>query len=157
MREFELRLPVCNWLLSRGLKPVVEVGSLRNCDVVGLEIAAKPLRIVRMVAVELKLADVTGVLRQCSRHVAGKVNEVWAAMPADVTERHKLRFAGAGVGLLAVADGSAAVVVAPAVVGEGPQHWNRFRGLIRRRDEYLWRMKNPMMLRDVDAVAEAAR
>lgn len=36
MKEFELRQPVAKWLLSRGLIPILECGSLRNCDMVGV-------------------------------------------------------------------------------------------------------------------------
>lgn len=157
MCEFELRLPVARWLLSRGLSPIVEAGCLRNCDLVGIQVEEKPrTHISRVVAVELKLTDATGVLKQCvdlQQWGRKRVNEIWAAMPPVPAHKNCVRFACHGIGMLAV-DGEEVTVVSGPAVTEGLVFKKMFRALLRRRDEHLWRMKNPMMLHRGGKIAE---
>lgn len=148
--EFEMRLPVARWMLLRGLSPVCEVGSLNNCDMVGVRFAEKPVRLVEMVAVELKRQDVAGVLRQCTTHQIYGVTEVWAAMWPEVARRNIDRFAVEGIGLLAVTtDTLTEVLAAKRVEGRDLSRWAP--AMRRRRREYEWRMSNHNMLRRTTA------
>lgn len=141
MREFDLRIPVANWLLSRGLSPILECASLNNCDMIGLEIRER--KIVRMVAVELKLTDVAGVIRQCRSHLP-RVNETWAAMPAQSLSTEQ-RMAEEGIGFLEVSPPMARVKVDAVCTDD--LDLSPWKCLYRRRDEYKWRMEHPQMLR----------
>jgi hypothetical protein len=141
MREFDLRIPVANWIISRGLFPILEVHSLNACDFVGISITAK--KIDRMIAVELKLKDVTGVIEQCLHHMT-RTSETWAAMPA-LTHDNELRFSKLGIGLLVVR-GQSCDVIHPSPIREG-LNFDRWKNLMRRREEYKWRMEHPQMLK----------
>lgn len=150
MIEFELRKPVAEWLLSRGLSPVLECACVGHCDLVGVRFIA-PNKFAEAVAVELKLRDLAGVRRQCERIIARKqVNEVWAAMPFDFAERHAEYFPPP-IGLLGVRE-SECVVLETAQRMEA--EFYGMRSLYRRRKEYEWRIKNPNMLRFVAAMKE---
>ena len=141
--EFSLRVPVARWLISRGLAPVCEVDSLHNCDLVGIR-WDRPGHITEMVAVELKLTDIAGVLRQCACHINRQVTETWAAMPA-VSAKSQLKFANLGVGLLIVEGDRVVEMVAPQRFES--TDLRRWANLYRRRDEHKWRMKHPLMFR----------
>jgi hypothetical protein len=144
--EFEMRLPVARWLLSRGLSPVCEVQCLGNCDLVGVRFEEKPVRLVEMVAVELKMRDIAGVIRQCSMHAACCVSEVWAAMLPDVAARNRTRFVNAGIGLLSVTKAGVDVLApAPRKADCDLSPWKN--AMRRRRNEHEWRMKHENMRR----------
>lgn len=147
MIEFSLRIPVCRWLIARGLSPVLECASLSNCDVVGCRFTEKPIRLVEMVAVELKLHDVGGVIRQCSSHLRREIHEVWAAMPMARAKKVWDRFGD--IGLLGV-EGDLVEVIVPATVKttvdmDGLANWKR--AMWTRRNEWKWRIEHPLMLR----------
>lgn len=147
MIEFDLRLPVAKWCLSRGMSPILECWCLRQCDIVGARFdrVSRKWTLVEMIAIELKLHDVGAVLKQCTRH-RGHVNETWAAMPAAVANEKWKRFDGTGIGLLAVEGAVCEPLLLPhRFEGLSFEYWERPLG--RRRDEYLWRMKDPQMLR----------
>lgn len=145
MKEFGLRIPVCCWLMSRGLSPVLECSSLRHCDIVGIRFEGKPLRLTEMVAMELKLSNVSEVIRQCLCHVE-RVNETWAAMPMAVALRSVDRFAETLIGLLGI-DGAGKCHILNPALGAKDCDLLPWKNLIRRRTEYVWRMKHPQMLR----------
>lgn len=146
MREFDLRIPVAKWLLSRGLAPICEVASLWNCDLVGVHFSAPPRpQLDYMVAVELKLDDIGDVLRQCRQHVEF-VNETYAAMPPQ-TERRINRFREAGFGLLCVEGDSVSVVISSTTY-QNRQLGRWHRAMRQRRREHEWRMLDPQMRRD---------
>ncbi len=152
-REFEMRIPVCKYLIGLGYSPVMECQSLRNCDIVAIKYTPKPMVLTEMVAVELKLTKVKEVYRQCVNHI-GRANEVWAALRADAAERVGELFSEKGIGVLAV-DSSGVRVVIPAERREGID-LQRWKNLIRRRDEYKDRMKDPLMIcRRSKAIAAA--
>lgn len=147
MIEFELRIPVAKWLLSRGLSPIVELRCLNNCDLVGARFEKNPTKLVELVAVELKLKNVTEVIRQCEHHEGRPVTETWAAMPPEVANKNSRRFDVAGLGLLAVSVDSGLVEIVCKAVRHDDADLTRWQKTMwRRRDEHLWRMKNPNML-----------
>lgn len=143
MREFDLRIPVANWLLSRGLTPILECQSLNNCDMVGIEFENRKIK--RMVAVELKLTDVAGVIRQCLSHVKWPMTEVWAAM-LPVTDSGLAKIRAANIGLLLVAPPTCIVLNDSPVADRCD--FDRWKNLYRRRNEYKWRMEHPQCLRN---------
>lgn len=146
MIEFDMRRPVCHWLLNRGLSPVLECASLGNCDIVGVRLEGKPMRLLEVVAVELKLTDVAGVMRQCDRHMQRGTTEVWAAMPIARANDVRIRFVDTGIGLLGVGSDVCAVLVEP-VRREGLDFSRIRSAMMRRRDEWKWRINHPQMLR----------
>jgi hypothetical protein len=143
--EFEMRIPVSNWLISRGLSPICEVQCLGNCDLVGVRFEEKPVRLVELVAVELKLRKVAEVMRQCNHHQLCGVTEVWAAMLPEVAQRNAEGFAVQGIGLLSVGDSVEIIIPAARVDGCDLSPWKA--AMRRRKNEHLWRMKNQNMLR----------
>jgi hypothetical protein len=143
--EFDLRIPVANWLLSRGLVPVCEMYSLNNCDLVGFAFNERK-KLCRMVAVELKLSNVAEVIRQCRSH-RWHANEVWAAMPT-VSAKQQKKFRDLGIGLLCVEGEQVAVVCEPELFERTLDELKPWQNVARRRrDEYKWRMQNHRMLR----------
>lgn len=143
MIERELRVPIAKWLLARGLIPVCEVHSLGNCDMVGFELQTKPFRALRMVAIELKLTAVAGVIRQCRSHLE-RANETYAAMP-PVSAKSVEKFRAAGIGLLKV-EGNSVSVVLPAIPRDVVvSRWTKVAA--RRREEYKGRLGCPEFLR----------
>ena len=152
MKEFELRKPVCDWVLSRGMVPVLEMASLNNCDIVGAEFSSDGKRTIvkKVIAIELKLTDATGVLKQCQTHLKSRcINEVWAAMTIEQAHRHFMRFNDCGVGLLGLRftkSGQWAVEIrSNPVVKPSADFQYITRALKARRDEYLYRFSDPMM------------
>lgn len=140
--ERDLRIPVARWLLARGLIPVCEVYSLRNCDMVGFELQEKPFRLTKMVAIELKMVDVASVIRQCTNHL-GLANETWAAMP-PVSLRSIQKFANAGIGLLQVSNGEVKIILESNVRTVKLDRWVKVAA--RRREEYKTRFAHPEFL-----------
>jgi hypothetical protein len=145
MIEFELRIPVARWLLKRGLHPILEVSCLGNCDLIGAAFQTKPIKLTEIVAVELKLSDITGVLRQCRSHVNRGIGEVWAALPLEVALRKKDSF-DSDIGLLSVDVTSGEVYeIVPATIRTTKRNIINYsqNALKRRRNEYKWRLNNP--------------
>lgn len=104
-----MREPVLAWLRAKGYVCAVEIMIACYCDIVGglygpRKGRARP-RLLRAVAVELKLDDAGGVLNQAvmNRYC---VSASYAAMPTERIRRMRpqtlLAFYNEGVGLLAV-------------------------------------------------------
>lgn len=143
--EGKLREPVVRWLQAQQMTPVFEVYLMAGtCDIVGVQFGQRVGRLippaVQICAVELKLHDVAGVLRQAisNRYY---VTHSWAAMPAPrvakMASRTIRKFIVAGVGLLSV-DKSVTVVVKPNP-SQPDTCWftnNLPRKLWRRREEW---------------------
>jgi hypothetical protein len=123
--EREMRPIVARWLEGLGYTVVFEYPCLWDapgiCDVVGVRFAERTGRripaIDSLVAVELKLDDVAGVLDQCYNNRLA-VHESYAAMPTERIERMRpetiRRFTLQSIGLLAVApSGDVEVVIPP--------------------------------------------
>lgn len=120
MLEREMREPVHAWLNRDAPTDVIyEFLMAGYCDMVGIQFADRVGRAIPQVvlatAVELKLTDIAGVLRQAqgNRHF---VHESFAAMPAErcgrMQPRTLDRFVAAHVGLLSV--GNAVEIIIPA-------------------------------------------
>ena len=132
-----MRKPVCAWLVAQGFLPVFEVCiSCRQADIVAGRFEGRSL--VEAVAVELKLSAISEVIEQAAGN-ARTVGLSYAAMPVDVVngmrEATFMRFANAGIGLLAVSQEDVEEAVAPQ------------RGLIAERhraslEKRLWRRRN---------------
>ena len=113
-----MRPAVDAWLRERGCVPVHETHLRHRCDVIGVQFANRVGRsipdVVLAVAVELKLTDVAGVIRQAGENLH-YVHESYAAMPAercDVMRPATLqKFADWGVGLLAVSPEEVQVLI----------------------------------------------
>ena len=121
-----------------GLTPMLEMGSLSNCDMIGVAFDGKKL--ARMIAVELKLRNVAAVLRQCHRHYT-RGFETWAAMP-PISNKNQARFADAGIGLLEVVGGDC--FVALSARKQPPMDLSRWqRPTWNRRAEYVWQNGMP--------------
>lgn len=147
MTEHDLRQPVANWLKFQGFEVAHECLLGGYCDLIGFRFAPRvgrripPLEYV--VAVELKVRDIAGVIRQAksNRHYA---NESYAAMPRERCIRMRQptleRFLSAGIGLLRVdASGSVDLVVGAGVFDDGREQsrkstwWRWHRKLQKRR------------------------
>lgn len=154
MREFDLRIPVARWMLARGLTPIMEMQTMRNCDMVGVQFGLNPRRLLRIVAVELKLANFAAVLRQCQGHI-GRAHEVWMAMPLQPSKDRLKACEGEGIGFLSIIDGKAECMLAP---GEHRTDYGTRiqRTCWRRREEYLDRMKDKWMRRNIREPLEDA-
>ena len=112
-RESEMREPVTGWLIDRGYLPCVEFW-LTNAGITDIVAGSYDPRIGRriptlrkVVAIELKLTDVAGVIAQAqiNRRLC---DWSYAAMPVERVEKMRkdtlYKFRNAGVGLLAVGD-----------------------------------------------------
>lgn len=140
-KEGKLRAAAVAYLLSHGMTPVFE--SCGNCDVVGVKWLARVGRLIpkidAIMCIELKLHDITGVIRQASanRH---RSNYSLCAMPETAVSKmgktSRSKFICAEVGLLGVFGNEWRVVV-PAIcnIGYIPADSVR-RNLWRRRDEW---------------------
>jgi len=143
-REAAMRAPVQSWLLDRDFLPAVEFwlhwGGITDI-VAGLYAPRKGRRIptlLEVAAVELKLHDVAGVIKQAT-HNRYVCDWSYAAMPVERVMKMRPgtldKFAECGVGLLAVGDTITDVV--PPRRGDGlpsdrsqvKQLWRRVRGL----------------------------
>jgi len=112
-RESDMREPVKAWLVDRGYLPCVEFW-LTNAGITDIVAGAYGPRVGRriptleeVVAVELKLTDVAGVISQAraNRHLC---DWSYAAMPVERVDKMRAgtldKFASEGIGLLAVGD-----------------------------------------------------
>ncbi len=120
MLERDMREAVHAWLSPDGNTEVIYEFMMTGgyADMVGILFEKRTGRtippVVRATAVELKLTDVAGVIRQAWSH-RHSVHASYAAMPKDRCRRMKpetvRRFLGAGIGLLSV--GSCVEVLVP--------------------------------------------
>lgn len=109
--ERDMREPVKSWLMERGYLPAIEFW-LTNAGCADIVAGAYAARVGRripkleeVVAVELKLRDVAGVLVQAKRN-RYLCDWSYAAMPQERVEKMRLstlgKFSKAGIGLLSV-------------------------------------------------------
>jgi hypothetical protein len=137
MVENDMRPAVVAWLRARGCEIAHEIQYFGYCDVTGIIYAPRTSRRIpkaeRVIAVELKLRDISGVLAQAvsNKHF---VDESYAAMPAAVCARmrdkSKGHFAAEGVGLLSVDGDTVSVAI--------PPEDNHVRKLGERLTRNLW-------------------
>lgn len=116
--ERDMRPAVDAWLEARGMGVTHEKTMYHAVDVIGVLFAPRTSRripaVEKIVAVELKLTDVAGVIRQA---VANRIcsNESYAAMPGPRVKkmqgRTRDKFRKAGVGLLSVDGGKVWCVI----------------------------------------------
>lgn len=146
-----MRSQVCRWLVENGLTPIFEVYLCHTCDFVGVEFAEQTGRLIpaikRSIAVELKLDDVAGVIKQSvlNQH---RVATVYAAMPKGRVTKMRPetidKFRLQGIGLLSVTAFGVEVVVEPIASPKfKPTAFmaNTFhRRLWRRRKEWIKRL-----------------
>ena len=113
--ETELLEPVAAWLEASGFDVRVEVPILgRRADILGS-------RADRITAVELKMYDWRGALRQALAYQLA-ADRAWVAMPlaaASRAYRNRWRFEAENVGLLAIDDEGG--VRTPIPAGESPR------------------------------------
>lgn len=120
-----MRPLVSDWVSQQTLRPVYETQLYHIADIVGVRFVPRIKRempeLERLVSVELKLFDITGVISQC-RNNQYFTNASWAAMPDTTIARMRrgtlAQFTDNGIGLLAVGD--AVEIVIPAVEKEMP-------------------------------------
>jgi hypothetical protein len=115
-----MQTPVIAWLESQGFVCTRELCTLsyNKMDIVagrfGERVSRRIPPLLEAVAVELKLNDLNGVLRQCVRN-RGCVERAYAAIPASRLDRMRpgtmAQFAGEGVGLLSVSSESVTEVI----------------------------------------------
>ena len=138
--EFDMRFPVKQWLASQSYSVMVEFVLI---DIVAVQYgerrgrAIPPIR--ELIAVELKLHDVAGVIRQASSnlHLADKS---YAAMPEQRIEAMRSdtirKFIDAGIGLLSVGE-SVQVII------ESRKGYGAIRDKsMRSRARTIWRRIN---------------
>jgi len=138
-KEFDMREPVKAYLMDRGFLPAVEFW-LHGCgptDIVAGSYAKREGRKIpklwEVVAIELKLSDFGGVLRQAKRN-RNHCDWSYIAMPSERVDRlrdsSRQQIRLAGVGLLSVGE-DIREVIAP----------ERGRGLSEGRNQVktLWR------------------
>jgi hypothetical protein len=148
-----LRPPVAQWLHSQGMNPVFEVMLGGCCDVVGVRwgvrVGKRIPAIIETHAVELKLHDVAGVIRQARWNRHG-VTFSWAAMPSERFTKMRpgtlAQFEEWGIGLLEV--GKDVVVRVPASRGESSGD-HLAKKLWRRRGEWSQRLAVNIPLTEV--------
>lgn len=136
-RERDMRPTVDAWLEAQGLTAFHEGMWAHYYDVCGVRFAERAGRrippVLDVVAVELKLTDIAGVMRQGLRNL-NYAKRSYAAMPRErcerMTPRTIERFAAACIGLLAV-DGKEIAVRIPAL-GVGRINPHAIRTLWRR-------------------------
>ena len=142
--EGALRAPVINWMISRCMEPVFE--AVANIDMLGVRWLPRTGRSVPDIeyvdAVELKLEELSGVLRQAVNNCY-RAHRSWCAMPHARIARMKdasiQKFRDAGVGLLSCARyGCTPVVDARTNYDYTPSPRTR-RILWRRRSEWRFR------------------
>ena len=133
MLEKELREPVTNWLQQRGYDVVTEFLIGGYVDVIGCKFGKRVGRrvppLLHIVAVELKLSDVAGVISQ-ARNSWPHVHESWTAMPQEridkMLEKTLLKFKYAHVGLLSIHEGQVKVILPPKInYGFQKRLWRR--------------------------------
>lgn len=121
MRERDLRPIVDRWCFDQGMFTAHEmcVCASAMCDVVGLRfsqrVSRKRPQLEFIVAIELKLDDVSGVIYQARRN-SHFAHQSYAAMPEERVSRMKPGtlqvFELNGVGLMSVSDTGVQIVVA---------------------------------------------
>lgn len=139
--EGSLRRPVIAWLQSQGMNPVFEVWCSSICDIVGVawhpRVGRSIPEIADICAIELKMDDVAGAIRQCSRY-RYSIPNCWAAMPLDRIWRMRPsthdKFVDAGIGLIAVDKSSCRVILYPVKSGADPSSMKN--KLWARREEW---------------------
>jgi len=133
MLEKDMREPVFEWLKSKGYDVVCEFRLGHYVDVIGCRFAERQGKkipdLLYTVAVELKLSDVAGVVRQAHENRM-YVHESWAAMPRErldrMGDRTVKKFAYAGVGLLSVYNETVSVILPPKInYGLQRRLWHR--------------------------------
>jgi len=141
-RESDMLPAVNAWLAERGcavLHESMTVGWTGHCDAIGVRFVERigrripPLDLV--VAVELKLVDVAGVIRQARTNLS-VAHESYAAMPRvrcrEMLAATEDKFRQAGVGLLSVNGPRVTMVIA-----SGPGYrGDRFRKKLWRRTRF---------------------
>ena len=109
MTEKELRPIVADWLKSKGYYVAHEVMLVNYCDVTGCKWAERIGRrkppMLKIIAIELKIADTAGVLDQ-TRTNCSVADYSYAAMPLEKCESMRLatrqKFRSKGIGLLGI-------------------------------------------------------
>jgi len=118
MLESELRKPVEDWLVKYGYTVAHECMVGGYCDLIGSKwgkrVGKRRPKLNEVMAVELKLRDIKGVIEQAKsnhRHV----NKSFAAMPLDFCRRMRMssrdKFDEAGIGLIGIDVKSGEIVV----------------------------------------------
>lgn len=95
-----------------------------------------------MVAVELKLSNVAGVIRQCLNHQP-RANETWAAM-RPISKRMVEKFRALQIGLIFVENNVEVILPAP-IYERNLQRWRNVA--MRRRHEHETRLLTPNFLK----------
>ena len=142
LRERDMRPMIDDWLRDRDFVPAHECllsAYVEYVDVLGIRFCPRVGRAIpeldMLVAVELKLNDIAGVLRQ-SRSNRHYVHFAYAAMPEDrckrMREKTRDKFRVAGIGLLAIGEEVSETIPArfnDLKVGDyrRKQHWRRYR------------------------------
>jgi len=134
MLEKELRRPVEGWLFDNGYDVVHEFQLGHYADLIGCKFGERTGRkippLIYLVAVELKLGDIAGVIMQASNNWRF-VNESYAAMPKNLIDRMLektlIKFHYAHVGLLSVDESSTVAVIIKPKINYGFQKrlWSR--------------------------------
>ena len=120
MTEKKLRPSVEAWLHKQGLYVAHEVMLCNYCDLIGCKWAERVGRripaMTEIVAVELKIKDILGVIDQAKTNCT-VADFSYAAMPFQLCHSMRevslKRFENAGIGLIAVSQ-SVATVIIPA-------------------------------------------
>lgn len=144
MKEKELRPIVDLWLQRQGYQVGHELLLSGYCDVVGFLFDKRTSRyipcLLKVIAVELKVSDVAGVISQaeCNRYF---VDKSFAAMPAErcqsMGQKTLSKFKKSKVGLLAVGDAVEIIVPARRMQGNYLQCDKDYCEKLRRK---LWRV-----------------
>lgn len=153
IKEGALRKPVALWLSGRGYIPVFEMVTSGICDVMAGLFAPQSGRyvpnILQIIAVELKLHDVAGVLYQAEQNTHHS-NYSWAAMPAarvaKMSPKTLEKFRASGVGLLSVGEGTSktgidVVLESPLNIISLETQLHYRQKIWRRRGEWIHRLE----------------
>ncbi len=135
-----MRPSAARWLKTQGYLPICEMYLWHTCDFVGARFGQRVGRAIpaleKVVAVELKLTDTSGVLRQCLKN-AGMVSQSYAMMPcyqvSKMTRRSLDQFDASGIGLLSVGESVEMVIEARET---GNRWWKNPRHLWRRANDF---------------------
>ena len=121
MFERDLKDPVARWLVQRGFQVTCEFRVANAyCDLYAVRFAPREGRRIPDaqygIAVELKVADIGGVLKQASRN-KWEASQSYAVMPAGICDRMKPTtrrlFVAEGAGLLRVDGDEVRLLVQP--------------------------------------------
>jgi len=144
MKENELRPIIDLWLQQQGYQVGHELLLSGYCDVIGFAFDKRTGRripsLVEVIAIELKINDVAGVIEQ-ARNNRYFVDKSFAAMPAsccEIMRRGTIRkFKKNKVGLLAVGDTVEIIVSAVRMQGNHLQCDKEYQKRLQRK---LWRV-----------------